>query len=60
MFQIRLWHRLDSEIYKIRTVIGNAKNITVNMSDSTFVTKGESDRYVSITSGGYFKDAKQN
>lgn len=47
---------IDSEIYKIRTVIGNAKNITVNMSDSTFVTKGELDRYVSITSGGYFKD----
>lgn len=50
---------IDSEIYKIRTVIGNAKNITVNMSDSTFVTKGELDRYVSITSGGYFKDANK-
>lgn len=50
---------IDSEIYKIRTVISNAKNITVNMSDSTFVTKGELDRYVSITSGGYFKDANK-
>lgn len=50
---------IDSEIYKIRTVIGNARNITVNMSDSTFVTKGELDRYVSITSGGYFKDANK-
>lgn len=50
---------IDSEIYKIRTVIGNAKNITVNMSDSTFVTKGELDRYVSITSGGYFKDVNK-
>lgn len=50
---------IDSEIYKIRTVIGNAKNITVNMADSTFVTKGELDRYVSITSGGYFKDANK-
>ena len=50
---------IDSEIYKFRTVIGNAKNITVNMSDSTFVTKGELDRYVSITSGGYFKDVNK-
>lgn len=50
---------IDSEIYKIRNVIGNAKNITVNMSDSTFVTKGELDRYVSITSGGYFKDVNK-
>lgn len=50
---------IDSEIYKIRTVIGNAKNITVNMSDSTFVTKGELDRYVSIISGGYFKDVNK-
>ena len=50
---------IDSAIYKIRTVIGNAKNITVNMSDSTFVTKGELDRYVSITSGGYFKDVNK-
>ena len=50
---------IDSEIYKIRTVIGNAKNITVNMSDSTFVTKGELDRYVSITSGSYFKDVNK-
>lgn len=50
---------IDSEIYKIRTVIGNAKNITVNISDSTFVTKGELDRYVSITSGGYFKDVNK-
>ena len=50
---------IDSEIYKIRTVIGNAKNITVNMSDSTFVTKGELDRCVSITSGGYFKDVNK-
>ena len=50
---------IDSEIYKIRTVIGNAKNITVNMYDSTFVTKGELDRYVSIASGGYVKDANK-
>lgn len=50
---------IDSEIYKIRTVIGNAKNITINMSDSAFVTKGELDRYVSITSGGYFKDVNK-
>ena len=50
---------IDSEIYKIRTVIGNAKNITVNMSDSTFVTKGELDRYVSIASGGYVKEANK-
>ena len=50
---------IDSEIYKIRTVIGNAKNITINMSDNTFVTKGELDRYVSITSGGYFKDVNK-
>lgn len=50
---------IDSEIYKIRTVIGNAKNITVNMSDSTFVTKSELDRYVSIASGGYVKDANK-
>ena len=50
---------IDSEIYKIRTVIGNAKNITVNMSDSTFVTKGELDRYVAITSGDYFKDVNK-
>lgn len=50
---------IDSEIYKIRTVIGNAKNITVNVSDSTFVTKGELDRYVSITSGGYVKDVNK-
>ena len=50
---------IDSEIYKIRTVIGNAKNITINMSDSTFVTKGELDRYVSITSSGYFKDVNK-
>lgn len=50
---------IDSEIYKIRTVIGNAKNITVNMSDSTFVTKGELDRYVSISSGAYVKDANK-
>ena len=50
---------IDSEIYKVRTIIGNAKNITINMSDSTFVTKGELDRYVSITSGGYFKDVNK-
>jgi len=50
---------IDSEIYKIRTVIGNAKNITVNMSDSTFVTKGELDRYVAISSGAYIKDANK-
>lgn len=50
---------IDSEIYKIRTVIGNAQNITVNMSDSTFVTKGELDRYVAISSGAYVKDANK-
>ena len=50
---------IDSEIYKIRTVIGNAKNITVNMSDSTFVTRGELDRYVAISSGAYVKDANK-
>ena len=50
---------IDSEIYKIRTVIGNAKNITINMSDSTFVTKGELDRYVAINSGAYIKDANK-
>ena len=50
---------INSEIYKIRTVIGNAKNITINMSDSTFVTKGELDRYVAITSGVYVKDANK-
>ena len=50
---------IDSEIYKIRTVIGNAKNITVNMYDSTFVTKGELDRYVAISSGAYVKDANK-
>ena len=50
---------IDSEIYKIRTVIGNAKNITINMSDSTFVTKGELDRYVAIGSGTYIKDANK-
>lgn len=50
---------IDSEIYKIRTVIGNAKNITVNMFDSTFVTKGELDRYVAISSGAYVKDANK-
>ena len=50
---------IDSEIYKIRTVIGNAKNITINMSDSTFVTKGELDRYIAINSGAYVKDANK-
>lgn len=50
---------IDSEIYKIRTVIGNAKNITINMSDSTFVTKGELDRYVAINSSAYIKDANK-
>lgn len=50
---------IDSEIYKIRTVIGNAKNITINMSDSTFITKGELDRYVAISSGAYIKDANK-
>ena len=50
---------IDSEIYKIRTVIGNAKNITVNMSDSTFVTRGELDRYIAINSNGYVKDANK-
>lgn len=50
---------IDSEIYKIRTVIGNAKNITINMSDSTFVTKGELDRYIAIGSNVYVKDANK-
>lgn len=50
---------IDSEIYKIRTVIGNAENITVNMSDSTFVTKGELNRYVAIGSNAYVKDANK-
>ena len=50
---------IDSEIYKIRTVIGNAQNITVNMSDSTFVTKGELNRYVAIDSNAYVKDANK-
>lgn len=50
---------IDSEIYKIRTVIGNAKNITVNMSDGTFVTRGELDRYVAINSNAYVKDANK-
>ena len=50
---------IDSEIYKIRTVIGNAKNITVNMSDSTFVTRGELDRYIAIGSNAYVKDANK-
>lgn len=50
---------IDSEIYKIRTVIGNAKNITINMSDSTFVTKGELDRYIAINSSAYIKDANK-
>ena len=50
---------IDSEIYKIRTVIGNAKNITVNMSDSTFVTRGELNRYVEIGSNAYVKDANK-
>ena len=50
---------IDSEIYKIRTVIGNAQNITVNMQDSTFVTKGELDRYVSIGSNAYVKDVNK-
>lgn len=34
---------IDSEIYKIRTIIGNAKNVTFKFVDSTFVTKGELD-----------------
>ena len=50
---------IDSEIYKIRTVIGNAQNITVNMSNSTFVTKGELDSYVAINSSTYVKDANK-
>lgn len=50
---------IDSEIYKIRTVIGNAKNITLNMSDSTFVTRGELNRYVAIGSNAYVKDANK-
>lgn len=32
---------IDSEIYKIRTVIGNAKNVIFKFVDSTVVTKGE-------------------
>nr|DAV23594.1 MAG TPA: tail-collar fiber protein [Caudoviricetes sp.] len=36
---------IDSEIYKIRTVIGNAKNITINMNNSTFLTRGELDNH---------------
>lgn len=32
---------IDSEIYKIRTKIGNAQNITFVHQDSTYVTKGE-------------------
>lgn len=40
---------IDSEIYKIRTVIGNAKNVTFKFVDSTFVTKGELDLHNSDT-----------
>lgn len=36
---------IDSEIYKIRTVIGNAKNITINLNNSTFLTRGELDNH---------------
>ena len=50
---------IDSEIYKIRTVIGNAQNITVNMYNSTFVTRGELDRYVAMGSNAYVKDANK-
>lgn len=32
---------IDSEIYKIRTKIGNASNITFVTSDDTYITKGE-------------------
>ncbi len=32
---------IDSEIYKIRTKIGNASNITFVASDDTYITKGE-------------------
>lgn len=32
---------IDSEIYKIRTKIGNAQNITFVHQDGTYVTKGE-------------------
>lgn len=32
---------IDSEIYKIRTKIGNASNITFVANDDTYVTKGE-------------------
>ena len=34
---------IDSEIYKIRTVIGNATKVIFKFVDSTFVTKGELD-----------------
>lgn len=50
---------IDSEIYKIRTVIGNAKNVTVSLSDSTFVTHGELNRCVLIGSNTYFKDVRK-
>ena len=50
---------IDSEIYKIRTVIGNAKNVTVSLSDSTFVTRGELNRCVLIGSNTYFKDVRK-
>lgn len=32
---------IDSEIYKIRTKIGNASNVTFVASDDTYITKGE-------------------
>lgn len=50
---------IDSEIYKIRTVIGNAKNVTVSISDSTFVTRSELNRCVLIGSNTYFKDVRK-
>lgn len=50
---------IDSEIYKIRTVIGNAKNVTVSLSDSTFVTRGELNRCILIGSNTYFKDVRK-
>lgn len=65
---------IDSEIYKIRTVIGNAKNVTFKFVDSTFVTKGELDlhnsdinahedqfgRYLLLTGGTVTGNVKLN
>lgn len=36
---------IDSEIYKIRTKIGNARNITFIVSDDTYITKGELNKH---------------